>query len=553
MLSSSTPHPRILTVLCALSSLCLPMAAPGQARGKPAVSLALEDLGYTPPQATSLVQGGIPYAVHFVDDAHLLLTFNSRGLLPRLTDTEPEDNDTNVTALLIELPSGKVAAKTVFRERDRLQYLWPLGHGRFLLRVRSHLTVIAPVANLASGEAFHQDPFADFDRRIGFVTTSPGGDLLLIETLPPLKAASVADVATPGDADAASQIVVAAPKPQVELRFFRITAEGKAESRAEDKADAKAERKADAAEPKLIEPRATETRRLAFTPAGALAAQSMIHVAVNSDGFVATTQDAQGYLFDFQLHGGKRMELAGFETNCAPYPYMISRTEFIAFGCHGSTDKQQLGYFNFRGENPWVGTLSGKHILPVLGFAPAAGRFVLSRLLTTQSFTSVENLNKDDIASQEVTVRQNYDGRVLLKLAVDPVERTEQNFDLSPDGLALAVVQTGALNVYRLPELTSKDRGEVKLAEHDQPAHSEVRIALKSTGANPPASEPVANRAVTASSAPVTGAPGAVIAAEPVVALQAPAAPTPGNTVGDVPQDQEHRKPPTLYSPEYPK
>ena len=50
-------------------------------------------------------------------------------------------------AVLLELPTGKVLARTTWRLHDHAQYLWNLGHGHFLLRIRDTLTTFAPLAN----------------------------------------------------------------------------------------------------------------------------------------------------------------------------------------------------------------------------------------------------------------------------------------------------------------------------------------------------------------------------------------------------------------------
>ena len=124
------------------------------------------------------------FTVNFIDDTHLLLTYNTHGLLARLPDVTPDDDDRLIAAELIELPSGKVLASTKWRTRDRLRYLWPLTHGLFLLRVRSRLTVIDPLGHLSSTDPFQPQAFLEFSRRIGYIAVSPGGDLLTVETVP---------------------------------------------------------------------------------------------------------------------------------------------------------------------------------------------------------------------------------------------------------------------------------------------------------------------------------------------------------------------------------
>ena len=102
--------------------------------------IPLEPMGYQPALPEFLLAGDSALTVDFVDNDHLLITFSLRRLMKREADSLPNDDDRTIGAFLVELPSGKVLARTEWRVHDRLQYLWNLGHGRFLLRVRDRLT-----------------------------------------------------------------------------------------------------------------------------------------------------------------------------------------------------------------------------------------------------------------------------------------------------------------------------------------------------------------------------------------------------------------------------
>src|SRR5215469_4887546 len=144
---------------CMLVIVLLAPASWGAGRGpQPAVSIPLEPLGYEPLTTQFMLAGSSMLTVHFVDEQHLLLTYNSKRLLKRLPDCPPEDQDRVIEALLLELPTGKVLARTEWRVHDREQYLWNLGKGRFLLRVRGTLATFAPMATLESGQPFALHP-----------------------------------------------------------------------------------------------------------------------------------------------------------------------------------------------------------------------------------------------------------------------------------------------------------------------------------------------------------------------------------------------------------
>ena len=542
----------------------LPAAVPptvnlgtGAGLGRPdarVVYIALDRLGFQqmPPRFVST--GATMMTLHFVDEQHLLFTFTVRGLMPRLPDQEPEDDDRKVRALLLELPDGKVLAQTEWRTRDRNQYLWPLDHGRFLLRVRSSLTVIDPLRNFSAHGAartFEEQPFLQFKRRVGYVSVSPGGELLGVELLPPRKpkltgvAADAASLAAtvPGHTDE-EPASPGAPSP-VQIYFFRLR-----------------EKKDEAG------------MHLQATTAGSVGAPGLISLAATSEGFLDIKKEsARSWLFDFVTHSGKRTELSAYDTSCAPHPTFVSRSEFVAFGCRGSSDKAELSFFNLKGEEPWVSVLSGTHVSPSIVSAPGSGRFALGRTLVNGAVFDAENLSTEDMTSQEITVFQGHDGRILLTVQASPIQRTGQNFDLSPSGQNLAVVKAGNIEIHRLPELSKSDRKAVEVAEGLVPpddgspvrlngvpvkARSHDAAVVSDAAPAPPAQKPIAQTPpVLAAAAPASPPPPALpepsasVASLPAAeALKQTSVDRSEGALGD-PQEGARKKP-TLYTDEYP-
>ena len=188
-------------------------AAPAQA---PAgmLRIPLAAMGFQPLQQDFLLAGSSMLTVHFVDQDHLLVTFGVRRLMKREADDPAADEDRVIGANLVELPSGKVLAQTEWRVHDRSQYLWPLGHGRFLLRVRDHLTMIAPTAGRCGADPFREYPLLKLERHIVAILTSPDDDLLTVETT--RYAMASGETSTGFSLD---------PAP-VEINFFRLLNQG---------------------------------------------------------------------------------------------------------------------------------------------------------------------------------------------------------------------------------------------------------------------------------------------------------------------------------------
>jgi hypothetical protein len=501
----------------------------------PVVSIPIADLGFDPIQPRFLTGGATMFTLNFVDDTHLLVTFNTHGLIPRMPDTVPGDDDRLVDALLLELPSGKVLARTQWHTRDREQYLWPLSHGLFLLRIRNTLTVIDPLRNLAAGapDPFKEQGFLHMDRRIGYISVSPGGDLLVVETVPAPRSAAEDDAArfaaagsgkAPSQDQTQSQSGPSRPvfhvdtDSLVQIHLYRMSFS--------------------AATP-------GEQPRLRAQAAGLIAAQKLIRVPATADGFLDIYQEsAHTWLFDFQSHAGKRVELSPFDTECAPSPWFISRTDFVSLGCTGSDTKVELSGFDLRGEEPWIQILSGAQIAPEIVSSPASGRFAFSRILVASTFYDIQNLLPEELSGQEIEIIQNHDGRILLKVQASPIQRTGQNFDLSPDGLSFTVIRNNVLEVYHLPALTSKDQDQLRLVATSTPEPNQNRILL------------VPLRTATAkNSLPNAPNPSAAVqSVDDSSNLSAPAAPK--ANAGDVqpsPDSDTPRTPPSLYGPNYPK
>ena len=517
--------------LLGLPLLLLLLVPPLLARGpEPPLRIPLEPLGFPPPFTQFLAAGSSLFTVHYIDDRHLLLTFTVRRLLSRLPDEPEDDRDRNVDALLLELPSGKVIARTSWRLHDHGQYLWSLGHGRFLLRVRNTLTTFAPLLNLPSGQPFRERPFLSTNRRIGALLLSPDANLLIVESLARTtpahrpKTPLFGPTPPPPPADASDD-----PTP-VQINFYRLSAHG------------------DASEE--IQPRI----------AGVGHASNTGSIATTGAGYLdIIDQGRQHWAFDFDSYAGKKNELSPFDSTCRPLPLFVSRSEFIAFGCRSGKTRQLIGGFNMHGDEMWEQNLFGDYIAPSLAFAPSSGRFALSRVLVHgSSIVPDEPMISEEMAGQSVVVYQTGSGKQILRVDCSPIERAGQNFDLSPNGLNLAVIHAEAIEIYSLPPLTTKEQSDVKLAEASAPEENDAPIHFATAQTAPAAAE--------ASSAGESGSVGtssptdtlgqdatqgtsptpANVSSVPAAAPSQPSAATTSPS-GDAPPTQP-RKPPTLYT-----
>lgn len=526
--------------------------------GPQPIRIAMDPLGFEPLQAEYLLDGATGLTVDFVDNAHLLVTFNTRHLMKRDPNAQEDDDDRMVEALLLELPSGKVLAQTEWRLHDRLQYLWNLGHGRFLLRVRDRLTLLAPLERLRDGDAFRGTPVLDLssngaDRRIVALMVSSDQDLLTLETIQHHGTSS--NVTFSGSDEDAG----------VQINFYRLNA---------------------VAEGLIAE------------PAGVLRAPAAISVPMTRAGILDVLSGGKDrWLFNFDEHAGKVDELAEWDNLCAPHAIFVSHSEFVAFGCKGSQDVPEIAGFNLKGEEMWEQGLYEPYVSPGFAFAPTAGRFVLERTILTMSVEAESSVPPSAVAGEELRVYQTETGKILLKVNTWPVERLGGNYALSPDGMWLATFDqssqrrttklgdpymetTTTLVVYPLPPLSDKDREQVKAMEASAPADTGARIDeafVRLSREDPSGETQQATRphaAVVTASAPANPASGAGVRSNavgtgpdvtsgsppvgdkepgnPAMNGQLPSAPGMGGLSPTGAADDEAsgpREPPTLYAP----
>lgn len=491
---------------CVLFALMfLPGSMVVQARGpEPVMRIPLASLGYQPFAAAVLAAGGTLTTVHFIDDEHLLVTFNVRKLMKRLPNEPPDDQDKMVEAVLVHLPSGKVLARTQWRLHDSQQYLWALSHGRFLLRIRDTLTTFAPLANLEEGDPFAEQPFLrSEERRIAAVLLSPDRDLATVETV----ARPVPDPGNPNPPP---------PSRRTQINFYRI-----------------------------VEP-VQPIDQVIVQSAGIAVAKEPVDLSLTSAGYIEVLQESpQRWLFDYDSYAGSFKELSPFDTSCRPHPVFVDAAEFVAVGCRGGTDKLDLGGFNLRGEQMWQQNFLDVHAFPNFVFAPAAGRFAFSRNIVPGTSGMTVDFAPSTFTTQQIRVYQSASGRQLLQLEASPVQRTGQNYDLSRDGERFAIVRADAVEVHRLPPPNAAEEKALHALTELEPEDARVAVNLASH-VKPARPERSTEVEAAAQAAAPAGPPNPATASEPVAPV---AETTSANQVGDVhPTADAPRKAPTLYT-----
>jgi len=210
----------------------------------------------------------------------------------------------------------------------------------------------------------------------------------------------------------------------------------------------------------------------------------------------------------------------------------------------------------------WVSDLDDAATYPFFEAAPTAGRFAFSHTLISSTVFDNETPSTDQLVAQEVRVVQTYNGKQLLRAYTSPIQRSGQNFALSPDGLSLAVihdptivypshdtpenvVRHPVIEIYKLPPLSDKDRQQTQVEAALAPPSKDVPVQFSSAEMHEiHESEVRQARQDLSPGAPIleTNPSQPTATAKPSEAASAsPADPNPDQPA--------HRKPPSLFGP----
>ena len=515
----------ILLLSCGLSALAAKPPVPG-------VRLPLKPLGF-PGYTVAMMRAGASMAtVHLLDSSHLLFTYSLRTLVPRLAGDDENDSDRLVAGVIVEIPSGKILARTEWHLHDHGRYLWSVGHGVFILRSGDDLSTFAPLHGLASGTAFERTALPHRPGHPELVAGSPDGEIVMLEIQ--RKSDETGDTDSEGDQRKHKHTVV---------EFYRV-----------------------------VSPK-SPADPIEIKSAGIVGSPGLLHLALDGDGYLwAEDTRHNRWSISFDEYEGKGQDLVEINSSCGPRMELLSRSEFLVMACGLGDQAQTLSAYGFDGHENWREPFGETLQPPTFVAAPAGGRFAMSRLTASGSGAPVGGLMTDDATlNQEVRVYGTESGDLLLNVLCTPVVRSPENFDLSADGKMLAVLGRDSIDLYTLPALTPRDRKDLAEVQAMVPPESHGPVVLRRITRPVVAEQPVSSEETTAPQQPlpsaadaaVVGAGGPLPAAgsgsdvsrtKPAAAVQAPVpatrtatGPVNGDAVGNA--GDGPRKPPTLLSP----
>ncbi len=365
----------------------------------PAMTVPVEPLGFYAPGPYYQGQRQSLVSLDFLDENRLLFTFRAPGLIHRTGDESEEERQ--IRAVVIDLPTGVVEHEAVWTLHDHARYLWMLKDGHFLLR---------DLNDLKQGDAsLELKPLLHFPGPLLWLEMDPEQQYLVTDSHEPIQTPEKTESLVKQPEAAYSP--PAAGQPEVVLRILR-RASGQV----------------------LLVSRVHNT----------------VYLPINSAGYLETQakNDRQWRLNLSSFTGGTR-SLATVDSTCDPRVDFITDSELLVNACNPD-GTQRLVAWSSDGRRLWEAPTLVNEVWPLLVMSPAGPWMARETLFVTHPIDAYSPLSFDDVLGQVVDVYDVATGKVALRAPASPVLDGGGNAAFSPSGKRLAVVNAGSIEVYDL-------------------------------------------------------------------------------------------------------
>lgn len=364
----------------------------------PFAAIPLDPLDFSTPNPVYLGHRFTMASLDFLDDNHLLFTFRVPGLIRRKPGNEGEQDEHNIRAVVLSIPSGAVKAQATWVLHGRDRYIWPLKDGHFLIRDGHELSI---------GDARLQPrSFLTFPGDVLSLGMDPGEQYLVTNSREPAPAETKTEASDDGSIDDQSGI------PDLVLRVFR---------------------------------------RSTGDVLNVTRVRAVQRIPINSEGIL---QALRGYSNQWTieldgLHGGKK-QLATVVSQCMPKLEFISENELLATTC-----KPEGGYgliaITTGGQMLWQDSTSGYSVWPVLRRCDSGLRFLHETLAVTREIGAYWALDRTDVKAQRVRIIDAANGNVAFEATTYPMLDAGGNAAISPSGRRVALLSNGHIQIFNLP------------------------------------------------------------------------------------------------------
>lgn len=365
-------------------------------------------------------------SLDFLDDRHLLLTFESKQLFQRKASCPPTHQDRIVHAIVLDLVTKAPVKQAEWYLHDRRQYVWPFGPGQVLLRKLNDLYVVD--ANL-NEKLLWSSP-----KDLLWVTVTPDASQIVIETSndsqPVPTAASGAPSASPVSALKYEAQFLNAKTLKVERNF---------------------------------------------------PLKELVSLSGSKWGYVDLVRKNDVWLIRFGPNAAQRKNITRVRSVTLPTVLYTSDNSLLVGRCAWPGCQYPISSFSLTGRRLWRQQWPDYRWFPTVRYNADSSRFAVSALRIDHnalpektSVSGQENpyepdLSQIDAFQQQVKVLDTATGDATLAVPVHPALMAGGNFAVSPDGLRLAAIEGPALELFDVPASSQEERAEFATLKTDIP------------------------------------------------------------------------------------
>lgn len=451
-------------VLCFASAVLLsfPIASaqanPKPPTPEPSALIDIAGIGYPQLSRTERLLDDANVTLDFVDEDHVLLTFNPKKLFPRLPSCPPEHDDRLIRAVILEIPTGKVVRAEDWYLHDHRRYLWSLGSGKFLLRRLNNLYLV--------DATLHEKLLLQSPKDLLWVSVTPDHSQILVET--------AEDPPKPSAADSSNQ--ESKSKPGFVLQFLDSES---------------------------------------MTPQRTLRLSAVVNLDGTSTGYADTVHRGDLWLIRYGPSPEDRRNIARVRSRGVPRIFYSGNNSLLIGRCCSSDGNYSVSAFTVTGHRLWRQRWNLNRYFPA-----AAGNADYSRIaVSTVSHRPYAEVTVSSAAEQDtnfsleqnVQVLEAASGAIVQSIEVSPVIMSEQNVSLSPDGRRLATLTDTGIEIYELPPISVEERAKFAALKADVPGLYTLPVdsgvsADEGTNASKQIPQPVSNSSVAPPSSPAAAA-----------------------------------------------
>ena len=390
----------------------------------PSISIPVTPLGFAPPATFYLGDRITQVSLNFLNEDSILFTFRIPGLIERehtsasqKSSEDSSQDERNIRAVVLSLPSGKVTTEAVWRLHDYSRYLWMLNGDHFLLRDRNLLQM--------GDAALHLEPFLRFPGSIKSIELDPRQQLLVANTIEPPAPETKEGASSDSKPSTGPEIASTTPSGT-----FRL--DNPADSRPENQ--------------RLLRIlRMVDGKVLLFTRLEGAAP----HLPVDGEGFYdAIRGNGPYWLISYRTFSGADTPILQVESTCYPSLDAMAPGLVLASACTGDAGRKLIALTRDK-HRLWDAATPPTWVWPLL--VQSGPRLARATLDVTHPIGPMTPLDREDIRGQTVQVYDLATGRVAITVRASPVLDGGGGFALSSSGNRLAVLNAGAIQIFDLP------------------------------------------------------------------------------------------------------